>query len=440
MIKILILGGGFGGVRAALDLEKKLGGKKDIKISLLDKSDCQIFTPALYEVASIYGADHQHPFHTELRSVSSIPYSEIFRGKKIELIQAEVKNINLEAKHAPLETSVEHRLLETDQKSLTGHAVTGNGSTIDFDYLVLALGSAASTLGVTGAEEYAFKFKNIDDGLMVADKLEELYAGAGQKDSPLPIKILIGGAGFNGVELAAELSNCTVHIAHKHAITNKNCTAITLIEAGPVILPMVSEKERTLITERLHQLGINIMTGSPVKEVGPSYIKLKDDHILKGDLIVWSGGLKSLDIFKSTPGLDLDERGRIISNDFLQARNHANVFGVGDNLIFIDPITNNPIPQMAFVAIEQGMVAAKNIRQLILGGKLKKYKPGRNSVWIAPVGGKYAVAHIGKLNFSGFFGYLVRKLVDLRYFLSVLPFFKAIWFFWRGERAFARND
>mgnify|MGYP001582879946 FL=1 len=419
MVKVLILGGGFGGIRAALDLSKKFRGRNDVKITLIDKSECQTFTPALYEVASIYGVDHEHPYHTKLRGVISIPYSEIFRGKKVELIQAEINHIDLTVKHV----------------------VTNNGATITFDYLILSFGSAVSTFGIPGVEEYAFKFKTVDDALLVNDKLEELYVNAGKAQGLLPVNIFIGGAGFNGVELAAELSNCAVHIAHRHAITRQNRTVVTLVEAGPVILPMISEKERNLIKKRLKNLGVNILVNSPIEEIGPDYIKLKAGSILKGDLIIWSGGLKAIDFFKSVVGLELDECGRIIVNEFLQVKNQANIFGVGDNIVFIDPANQKPIPQMAFIAIEQGRVAAKNIFNLINSKehKLKKYKPNYN-VWIAPVGGKYAIAHVGLWTFSGFIGYVLRELVDLRYFLTVLPFWDAVRMFFGGVRVFSKND
>ena len=417
-IRILVLGGGFGGIRAALDLGKKFKNHSDVKVTLIDKNDYQTFTPALYEIASIYGVDHQHPFHTKLRGMISIPYGEIFHGRGVELVQAEVNHVDLGAKHV----------------------VTNNGTTIVFDYLVIALGSAVSTFGIPGVGEYAYKFKTIEDGLMLNDKVEQLYIEASESKRPLPITILIGGAGFNGVELAAELSNCAVHIAHRHDVKQLNCTAITLLEAGPVILPMVSDKERGLIEKRLKELGINIMLDSPIKEVGSDWVKLKDDRTLKGDLIIWSGGLKALDILKNADNLQLDERGRIFANDCLQVNNYSNVFAVGDNIAFIDPATQKPIPQMAFLAIEQGSLVAKNIIKIINGSReLKKYEPHYN-VWIAPVGGKNAVAHLWGWNFSGFMGYLLREVVDLRYFLTVLPFFRALGLFFRQIGVFSKND
>lgn len=435
MIKILILGGGFGGVRAALDLsrllhnrgssiplesgeKKKLRDREDVTITLIDRNNSQTFQPALYEVASVYGINHEHPFHTKLHGSICIPYSEIFKGKKIEFVQAEVGHIDLMAKHV----------------------VTKNGTTIEFDYLVLALGSAVSTFGIPGVEEYAYKFKTIEDSLMLNDKIEGLYKDASNKGRLLPINILICGAGFTGIELAAELSNCTRHVAHKHGITRQKCTAITLIEAAPAILPMISEKERNLIQRRLKKLSVNILTNAPIQEVGPDYVKFKNGSELKGDLIIWSGGVGTLGILKTVQGLELDERGRILVSDFLQAKNHSNVFAVGDNIIFIDSKTQKPIPQMAFLAIEQGRVVAENISRLIKGkSELKKHKPSYD-VWIAPTGGKNAVAHVGKLIFSGFLGYLMREIVDLRYFLSILPFFKALKLFFKEVVVFSKND
>ena len=427
MTNILILGGGFGGVRAALDLDKKLGQSKDVKITLIDKNGAQVFYPALYELASVVGVNHEHPFHTQLKGMISIPYSEIFGGTRVEVIQAQINHIDLEAKHA----------------------VTGNGETLNFDYLIIALGSAASTFGIPGAEEYAFKFKSVEDGLMLSDKIEELYNAAGEEGKMLPIKILVGGAGFTGVELASELANCTVHIAHKHKITQQNCTSITLIEAAPMMLPMVSDRERGKVKNRLNQLGVMIRENAPIEEVGPNYMKLKDGKMLIGDIVIWTAGTKPLDIFKTARGLEVDDKGRILVNESLQAKNYNSVFAIGDNIVFIDPKNNKPVPQMAFVAIEQGSVAAENIARMIgeqipgeespRGMNLKKYKPNYD-VWVAPVGAKYALFHMGRWGIGGFVGYVLRELVDLRYFVKTLPIIKALKLFFEDIRVFTKND
>ncbi len=421
-MNILILGGGFGGVRAALDLSKKFKHKKDIKIILVDKHDAHTFYPSLYEVASVFGMKHEHPFHTRLYNTILLSYKEIFKGaKNVEIVQAEIKDINLEEK----------------QVSTSGDSV------LSFDYLIIALGSVVSTFGIPGVQEYAFKFKSIEDAVMLNDKIEELYDLAGRGTRTLPINILVGGAGFTGVELAAELSNCTVHIAHRHKVTQQNCTSISLIEAAPMMLPMVSEKERNIIRKRLTQIGVNIMENSAIEEVGPDFIKLKSGQMLNGDLIVWTAGIKAMEFLKNIKNLDLDERGRILVNNFLQIKNHQNIYAVGDNIIFLDPKNQKPVPQMAYVAIEQGRVVAENIARSIQSkGKsaaLKLYKPDYG-VWVAPVGGKYAVAHLGAVTFSGFVGYVIHELIDLRYLFKTLPFPKAIKLFFKNLMIFSRND
>lgn len=422
MVNILILGGGFGGVRAALELEKKLNSRRDIKITLIDRSNEQTFYPSLYEVASVFGVDHQHPFHTKIRGSIAIPYSTIFKNKKVELVEAEVAEINLEAKRI----------------------VTTGGNIFPFDYLIVALGAVVSTFGIPGVEEYAYKFKRIEDGLILADKIEEMYDKGGSGSKSLPIKIVIGGAGFTGVELAAELANCTVHIAHRHRITQDICTSIILLEAGPMMLPMISEKERKLIKNRLTQLGISVMENSQVTEINSDRVKLANGQIIEGDIIVWTAGVKAPDIIKQTRGMELDQRDRIMVNEYLQIKNYTDVFGLGDVIVFLDPKNQKLVPQMANPAIEQGKVVAKNIYRLIMSGNgrmppLKKYKPNYGA-WIAPVGGKYAVAHVGGWTFSGYLGYLIREVIDYRYFLNILSLLKATKLFLTDVRMFGKND
>lgn len=434
MINVVILGGGFGGVRAALDLDWKLKRRRDVKIILIDRANGQTFYPALYEVASVFGIDHQHPYHTKLKGTICIPYAEIFAGTKVQTVQAEVIAVNLEGKHL----------------------TTAGFNLYPFDYLVIALGSVPSTFSVPGAEEYAFKFKTIEDGLTLADKIEELFTSVEKNDRAVPVKIIVGGAGFTGIELAAELSNCIDHIAHRHKISRRGCTAITLIEAGPQILPTSGNRERRIIKNRLTKLGVAVMESSPITEVGPNFVKLGDERRLAGDIVIWSGGVKAPELVKKINGLERDEKDRIMVDDWLRVKNHHQVFGVGDAAAFLDPKIQKPVPQLAYVAGEQGKVAAENIARLISGGgkeiiPLEKYQPFYDA-WITPVGGKYAVAHLG-LSFaggfggakrgitaSGFLGYLLKQLANLRYFLSILSLPRALHLFFSNIKVFSEND
>ncbi|MBI2674486.1 MAG: FAD-dependent oxidoreductase [Candidatus Yanofskybacteria bacterium] len=182
-LKILILGGGFGGVRAALNLEKKL--KDKVEITLIDKNSYHLFAPALYEVASAYGVK-KDPFAVRLKKTICIPYSDIFSGKKMNFIQAEISSIDLENKKV----------------------ATRGGEILDYDYLVIALGGQAADLGVPGVKEYAYRFKNLEDALLLNRKIEELTQEVAAGRRTQPIKIAVVGAGFTGIEVAAEFACC----------------------------------------------------------------------------------------------------------------------------------------------------------------------------------------------------------------------------------------
>ncbi len=412
MVKILILGGGFGGIRTALDLEKKL--RDETEITLIDKNSYHLFVPDLYEVASVYGMERD-PFAVKMKKTICIPFADIFENKKINFVQAEVAEIDLK-----------------NQK-----VITKGENELDYDYLVLGFGSQPTDFGIPGVMEYTYQFKSLTDGLMVNETINDLLEKASQGKKNLPVRILIIGAGFTGIELGAELSCCIKNIANRCRM-DRGCTIITLFEASPKILPMVSEKERQMIEKRLTNLGVVLMANSPIEEVGSGFVKLRDGHTMSGDMIIWTAGIQPNKILQNIKGLTLN-KGKVIVNSNLIATGHENIFAIGDNVEFIDPATHKPIPAMAYIAGNQGKVAANNIYNLIKNKKLQPYKPAYDT-WIAPTGGKFAVAHLWGMTIKGFWGWIIRELVDLRHLLSILSFKKALKVFWEETTIFMKND
>ncbi len=414
MTKILILGGGFGGVRCALDIEEKF--KDRIQITLIDKNSYHLFLPSLYEVASAYGAT-EDPFAVKMRKTICIPYGEIFAGKNINFIQAEISAVDLKAK-----------------------SVRTRGDEILFyDYLVIALGSQTADFGIPGVREYAYQFKSIEDALAVNIKIGKSIKKMTSGEKMDSLKILVGGAGFSGIEFAAEISCCVKKMCRGHNVGDKH-TAITLIEAGPKMLPMVSDGERKIISKRLTELGVVLMENSPIEEVGADFVKLKSGQILKGDMVVWTAGIKANEFLKSIAGLPVTDKGKIMVDENLQVQGWKNIFAVGDNQEFIDPKIQRPIPALAYTAVEQGKVVAKNIYNALNGRNLLAYRP-YYEIWIAPAGGKFALAHLwGGWNVSGFMGWIIRELVDFRYLVSILSFRKAIVLFRQEIMMFTKND
>ena len=414
MKRVVILGGGFGGVRCALDLERSLGG--EASITLIDRNGYHLFTPALYEVAAACqtAAD---PFALELRKTVAIPYGEIFTDSSIELIQAQIASADMDQKHVALDS----------------------GARIDFDYLVLALGSQVADFGIPGVYEYAHQFKTTDDGVAVNQKLETLFSGAAGGTVPLPIKILVIGAGFAGVELAAELVSCSRVLQAEYDLP-KRSFSVSLFEAGPHILPMIEEKERREIGKRLTHLGVIIMENSVIEAVYSDAVKLKTGQTISGNAVIWTAGVQANKLAAAIHGLILTPRGKVIVDEYLRVKNGDMVFALGDIAEQIDPKTQKPVPGLAYVAQAQGSVVAHNIRAHMRGKKLRAYIPEYRS-WIAPLGGKFAVAHIGNTaTVSGRMGWLARNLVDLRYFLSILPMKKALNLFRKDIMLFSKND
>ncbi len=418
MIKILILGGGFGGVRCAIDLEKKLShSEKKFEITLIDKNGYHLFVPALYEVASAYGIK-KDPFAVQLRRSVCMPYADIFEGKKINFIQAEITEVNLQ-----------HKLIKTN----------GN-HTLEYDYLVFAIGGEVNDFNVPGVKEYANQFKDLDDSIFINQKLEELAAQFQTGGRTEPFSFLICGGGFTGIELAAELGCCSKVIKEKCRLKGR-CSNITLFEAGPKILPAISEKERNFIKERLTKLGIVLMENSPIEEIESNFIKLKTGHKINGDLIIWTAGIKANTILKNISGLPLTTpSAKIIVENTLQVKGLSNIFAIGDNMEFIDPKTQRGVPAFAYTAGDQGKIVAKNIFNLINKKSVTIYKPYYD-LWIIPIGGKYALAHLwGKFLVKGFWGWVIRELVDLRYLLSIFSLNKALEVFFNDITIFTKND
>lgn len=414
MKKILILGGGFGGIRCALDLEKKFKGQA--QITLVDRNSFHLFMPSLYEVASVFGAQ-EDPFAVKMRKMVCISYGEIFADKNISFVQAELSAVDLKIKSVR----------------------TVGGEVLYYDYLVIALGSQTADFGISGVKDYAYQFKSINDAVAINTKISNLVKKMASGEKTDAIEVLIGGAGFTGIEFAAEISCCIKKMCQKNNIKTKS-GVITLIEAGPKILPIVSDSERKVISKRLTELGVVLMENSLIEEVGSDFVKLKSGQRLEGDMVVWTAGIKANEFLKSVANLPITDKGKIVVEDNLQVQGWENVFAVGDNQEFLDPKTQRPVPALAYTAVDQGKVVADNIYNSLNGRNLEPYEP-YYEIWIAPVGGKFALAHLwGGRNVAGLMGWVVRELVDLRYLVSILSLKKALSLFWQEITLFTKND
>jgi NADH dehydrogenase len=424
---ILILGGGYGGLACAQNLDrfckKYPNFLKNFEIFLIDQHDYQLFTPTIYEIATT----HEEVANAlELKKIVAIPLVEAIRGTRVIFVQQKITAIDAKEKFVTL----------------------SDGSRIDFEYLVIALGTETNYFGIPGLKEYSYPLKNLYDALRIRDAILTLFSSAsnsleGGQDPQLQLSFLIAGAGPTGVELSGELSRWITHLT-RHA--KKPCTcSITLIDAAPNILPGFGEKIVRKARKRLARLGVAIKTGTALKEVSEGKVLLANGEWLTFDLLVWAGGVKAPDILATLPH-KIEKRGRPeVTPEMYCVSTNSNLdfggkfFAIGDAACFYYPEKGYPIPGVARAAIEQGKVVAYNILADLKNSPKKTYKP-LNYPFIIPIGGRWAIAKFGPLIISGFFGWILKGLVDFYYLLSVLPNRLALRIWLKGFKIFIKND
>jgi len=340
----------------------------------------------------------------------TIPYTDIFGKTKIKVFKAFVDKINL-----------------PDGKIITDSRI------LSFDYLVIALGSIADFYGIPNLDKFGFTLKSLEDVVMIRNRVEDL---AVHKDA---VQIVVGGGGFAGAEFAGELHNLLQkECAHHH----KNCEnfKVLVVEGAPGFLPGLSEKVSKLVFSRLSGMGIEAKFSTLITEAGKDYVVLNNSEKISCDLLVWTGGVRSCRLPLAINSiLERDKKDRTPVTEFLNLKNLPNVFVAGDDACVLDPKTKKSLPQTAQEAIKQGKHAGRNIFRQIRSRPLLPYHPGPTR-FVIPVSGKYAILYTPNLIISGFTGWVIRRLADLRYFLSILPFFKALGYWLFENKIFTKND
>ncbi len=403
--QVVILGGGFAGVRAALDLSNYLHDDDEFEIILVDRRDYQTYYSGLYEAAT---TEHRLVEAKKVKNAVAIPLTDIFRKTKVKIFKGYIERIDL-----------------PDGKVVTDSRV------LAFDYLVMALGSVADFYGIPNLEKYGFTLKSLDDAIMIRNRVEDLVT---KKDQG---RIVIGGGGFAGTEFAGELHNLLRHECGYHG-KDLNNYKILIVEGSTNFLSGLSDKVSAVISARLAQMGIETRFSTLITEAGSNYAVLNNKDRVDCDLLIWTGGVKSCRLPVQTE-LPRDRKDRTAVEQTLNLRNFPNVFLAGDNACALDPNTKKAVAQTAQEAINQGKHAAKNIYRTIKDKNLLAYHP-LPVRFIIPVAGKYAIFYSPNLMIAGFSGWLIRKAADLRYFVSILPFFKALKFWISENKIFMKND
>lgn len=382
--RILILGGGFGGINTALNLLKL--HIPNTKITLVSDSHHFNYTPALYKLAT--GAS---PIET------CIPLGAIFDQTRIEVI---------------VDTIIEGNLAE---KFVLG----ASGSRYRYDFLVLALGAETTYYGIPGIAENSFSLKTVDTALALKRHMHSLFAGSKnltKGELMSQFHFVIVGGGPAGVELSSVIRHYARGLAKYHNIP-VHLVTVTILQAGPRLLPTLSEEVSRRATKKLDELGINIILNRPVTGEDAGGVFLKDIRF-NAKTIVWTAGVRANHTYEKISGLTLDKGGRIMVNEYMQAQGVNNVFAIGDS-------ASTPYAGTAQTANYDGSYIPKAIQALILNKKPAPYRPKANP-YVIPLGNNWGIFTYKNIVLSGKIFYWLRELIDLKFFLSILPLAKAV--------------
>lgn len=412
--KIVILGAGFGGLRAAVKIGRMLKISKlgeQYEAVLIERNDHHTYTPLLYEVATTLPDSATTP---RLHNVATFNIKSILAHLPVTPLRDNVTAVDFEKSEIKLQY----------------------GGTLQFDHLVIALGSESNDFGIAGLRQYSHPLKTFGDAIRIRDRIALLTNDG--RGNPAHFKILVGGAGSTGIEIAGELRQLGL--------------SVEIIEATPGILPGFDERVRHTVEKRLAHMGVQISAGQPIKEVREHELTLANGEKRSFDLFVWTGGVKPSALIETMP-LKLEPRkhaevtGEMCAyptSPDLMHRPH--VYVLGDASCFMDPKTGKAIPGVARAAIDEANIVAWNLREELLaesdGTKkpdYREYKP-HEYPYIIPVGGKYAVAKVGPFVLSGFPAWVLKGLVELNYIMSLMPFGQALKIWLKGLWIFIQND
>lgn len=440
--KVVILGAGFGGLRAAKLIAKRLrrlGLLLKYEVVLIDQHEHHMYTPLLYEVAT---TSKETANACKLHSVATYPVQALLGHLPVTFVCDAVEALDL----------------------LNGDIHLTSGNNIIFDHVLLALGSETNYFGIPGLKQHALPLKTFEDAIRIRDAVWML-----SQEGPEHIRIIVGGAGPTGVELAGELKAWCGELEQE---TGRCHLQVMLIEGNRSVLPGFDPVIIEKATARLRTLGVETLTGERIASATKDVLTLASGRSLPYDVCIWTGGVTTPPLLTALP-LIAEERGRPIAQGGMEClpsapdlKLRAKIYGLGDSVCFINPFTQKPIPGVARVALSQAVVAAHNIVEDIRAAEfsarnrtLRDIRQGtaeivnaspahrarrtyipREYPYILPIGGKYAIAKFGPFIISGFFGWVLKGLVELNYLLSVMPLHRALATWLKGLRIFIQND
>ncbi len=390
--RIVILGGGFGGIYTALALEKSIARDSDVEITLVNQENFFLFTPMLHEVAAS-DLDITHIVN---------PIRKLL--KRVRFFEGCVESVDLRRRRV-----------------VVSHGSAYHQHELEYDHLVVGLGSTTNFFNLPGLAERALTMKTLGDAITLRNRmiaqLEEadFECAAGAREQLLTI--VVAGGGFAGVETIAAVNDFLRDALKFYPHLDESLIRMVLVHPGDFILPELGEKLGRYAQQQLAARGVDIRVKASVTGVSGAGVALSDGSTLRANTLVWTAGTSPHPLLATLP-CD-KQRGRICANEFLEVPGWPGVWALGDCAVVPDVKTGKPYPPTAQHALREARTLARNIVAAVRGGQKKPFQFTTLGA-LAAIGRRTGVARILGWNFSGFIAWFLWRTI----YLSKLPRFE----------------
>jgi len=407
--RILILGGGFGGLSVAMELEKKLAQDPTVDITLINRDNFFLFTPMLHEVAAS---------DLDLTTIVN-PVRKMLR--RVHFFAGEIQSIDVEQK-----------------KVVVSHGFDHHEHTMDYDYLVLGLGAVTNHFGLPGLKESALTMKSLGDAMRLRNHLiahlEEADSDCCKVKEPL-LAFVVAGGGFAGVETIAGINDFVRGALRSYPNLTQDMVRIVLVHSGSVILPELDKGLGAYAQRKLFNRRVEVRLETRVEGFSDGVVRLSDETTIQTNTLVWTAGTSSNPLLESISCPK--EHGRLVVDESLEVRDRPGIWALGDCSAAVDPRTGKAYPPTAQHAMRQGKVVAHNITVALRGGQKKPFRFSTIGQ-LAAIGRRTGVANILGVNFSGFAAWWLWRTI----YLTKLPRFEKklrVAFDWTLDLLFSKD-
>ncbi|MBX9720337.1 MAG: NAD(P)/FAD-dependent oxidoreductase [Candidatus Obscuribacterales bacterium] len=383
--KVLILGGGFGGLYAALAFDKHLKTRSDIEVTVVNRDNFFLFTPMLHEVAAS---------DLDLTNIV-IPGRKVL--KRVQYFTGDVINI------------------DGPRKLVTvSHGFDSHSHEMPYDHLVLALGSVTNFFQLPGLEERALTMKTLGDAIklrnLLIQHLEEADSECAATDREPLLTFVVAGGGFAGVETVAGINDFIRDALPNYRNLKEDMLRVVLVHPGEHILPELGIELGSYADEKLRERKVEIKERCRVASVDKNFVQISDGTQIQCKTLIWTAGTSPHPVLESVPAAK--EKGLIRVNEFLEVLDCPGVWALGDCAAIPDLTTGKYCPATAQHASRQGTILASNILATISGTTMKPFKFATLGS-LAAIGRRSGVAQILGLRFSGFIAWFLWRTIYL---------------------------